>query len=120
MDYSTGAKLVCVEQAHHAWLAAVAASVAEEYCAARAKLAGPKNAQQRGHHYEALFRRLLLGWLPPPYEVGTRKYLLLEREVKGRSFSHETDLVIFDPAYPRELRERSEILLSGVLLRLSA
>jgi hypothetical protein len=104
-----------MEHAHHAWIGAVAQAVAAEYTAAREKLAGPENIQQRGHAYEALFRRLLSGWLPPQYEIGMRKYLLLEREINGNSFSHETDLVIFNPSYPRELRERSEVLLSGVV-----
>ena len=85
----------------------------------RRSLAGPENIQQRGHHYEALWRRLLIGWLPPQYQIGTRKYLLLEHEVDGRTYSHETDLVIYHPSYPRELRERSEVLISGVVAAFS-
>jgi hypothetical protein len=106
-------------QAHMRWLGAVADAVAAEYEFVRGNLVGIENAQQRGHHYEALFRRLLLGWLPPQYEIGTRKYLLLEREVNGESYSRETDLVIYHPSYPRELRERSEVLLSGVVAAFS-
>ncbi|BBZ43359.1 hypothetical protein MPRM_06400 [Mycobacterium parmense] len=106
-------------QAHVRWLGAVADAVAAEYELTRRNLVGRARAQQRGHHYEALFRRLLQGWLPPQYEVGTRKYLLLERAVNRKSYSCETDLVIFHPSYPRELRERSEVLLSGVVAAFS-
>jgi hypothetical protein len=106
-------------QAHVRWLGAVADAVAEEYELTRRSLVGRSKTQQRGHHYEALFRRLLNGWLPPQYEVGTRKYLLLERAVNRHSYSRETDLVIFHPSYPRELRERSEVLLSGVIAAFS-
>jgi hypothetical protein len=108
-----------MEHAHHAWLSAIAEEINSEYWQVRRKLEGPENTQQRGHHYEALFRRMLLRWLPPQYEIGTRKYLLLEHGVDGEIYSKETDLVIFHPSYPRELRERSEVLLAGVVAAFS-
>ena len=39
--------------------------------------------------------------------------------MRSRSYSRETDLVIYHPSYPRELRERSEVLLSGVVAAFS-
>lgn len=108
-----------MEHAHHAWLSALAEDINAEYWQVRRKLEGPENIQQRGHHYEALFRRLLLRWIPPQYEIGTRKYLLLERDIDGETYSNETDLVIFHPSYPRELRERSEVLVAGVVAAFS-
>jgi hypothetical protein len=104
---------------HHAWLAAIAEDAVREYEMVRDQLQGPGKTQQRGHNYEALFRRVLLGWLPPQYEIGTRKYLVLERSVDGLTYSAETDLVIYHPSYPRDLRERSEVLLSGVIAAFS-
>lgn len=102
---------------HHAWLQAVADDVENEYQLVSSTLKGPSNTQQRGHYYEALFRRLLVGWLPPQYEIGTRKYLVLE--AGKRQFSGETDLVIFHPSYPHGLRQRSEVLVSGVVAAFS-
>ncbi|MDV3135820.1 DUF6602 domain-containing protein [Mycobacterium sp. 29Ha] len=108
-----------MEYAHHAWLDAVAKDAAREYQMVRDRFKSPDTIQERGHNYEAIFRRMLLGWLPPQYEIGTRKYLVLERSVGGAIHSAETDLVIFHPSYPRDLRERSEVLLSGVVAAFS-
>jgi hypothetical protein len=108
-----------MDYVHHTWLDAVAKDAAREYQIARDRYQGPSTIQQRGHHYEAIFRRALLGWLPPQYEVGTRKYLILERTVGGSIYTSETDLVIFHPSYARDLRERSEVLLSGVVAAFS-
>ncbi|GAA2567340.1 hypothetical protein GCM10010409_50610 [Mycolicibacterium diernhoferi] len=66
-----------------------------------------------------MWRRFLQGWLPPHYEIGTRKYLVLEEPVDGSIYSSEVDLVVFHPAYPKQLRERSEVLVSGVVAAFS-
>jgi len=54
-----------------------------------------------------------LEWLPPQYDVGKRKYLLLETE-DGASVTKEHDLVVFHPHYPMSLRENDGVLASGV------
>ena len=105
--------------AHHAWLESVAREASHEYELVRKQLKGSGRTQQRGHDYEAIFRRLLLGWLPPQYEIGTHKYLVFEELVDGKAYSAETDLVVYHPSYPRALRERSEVLLSGVIAAFS-
>lgn len=111
-------------QPHHRWLAAVGDDIQREYEAARAAAVGTrqhsgKSIQRRGHLYESLWRRLLLGWLPPAYEVATRKYLVLGDEHGESRMSPEIDLVIFNPNYPRHLRDRSEVLVSGVVAAFS-
>lgn len=111
-------------QPHHRWLAAVGDDIQREYEAARAAAEGTrqhsgKSIQRRGHLYESLWRRLLLGWLPPTYEIATRKYLVLGDASGGSRLSREVDLVVFNPNYPRHLRDRSEILVSGVVAAFS-
>jgi hypothetical protein len=54
--------------------------------------------------------RVLEQWLPPAYEVVTRKYVI--PEVGTRSF--ETDIIVLRPSYPVPLRSREEILAGGV------
>jgi hypothetical protein len=54
-----------------------------------------------------------LEWLPPQYDVGKRKYLLLETE-DGPSATKEHDLVVFHPHCPISLRENDGVLASGV------
>jgi uncharacterized protein DUF6602 len=66
--------------------------------------------QRAGHGGESAWVRVLKSWLPPSYEVVTRKYII--PEIGDDSF--ETDIVILNPSYPRPLREREEILPGGV------
>jgi hypothetical protein len=51
--------------------------------------------------------------LPPQYELGKRKYLLLETP-DGPTVTPETDLVVFYPHYPEKLRTKESVLASGV------
>lgn len=58
-------------------------------------------------------------WLPPAYSFGVRKYLLFEHKVDGQYRSGETDLVLFHPSYPERLRQRKEVMISGVIAAFS-
>jgi hypothetical protein len=93
---------------HHEWLDKVTQDIADDY--ARLHRAAQDDPQRAGHGGEGTWLRFLQDWLPPSYEVGTRKYIVSEEG--GDLF--ETDLVIFTPAYPTRLREREEILPAGV------
>ena len=75
-----------------------------------ASCAAQEDPQRAGHGGEGTWRRFLQDWLPPAYEVGTRKYIVPEEGEDG----FETDLVVFAPAYPKRLRDREEILGAGV------
>lgn len=101
---------------HHWLLERLNNELAEDYARIRADHAGRRqNAQRTGHIAEATWE-VLADWLPPQYEFGSRRYLVYELEVDGKSRSDEVDLVLFHPAYPRHLRRRSkkEVLVSGV------
>src|ERR1700733_12799783 len=60
--------------------------------------------QRAGHGGEATWADHLGRWLPPRYDVATRKYILFE--VEGAPEPRETDVVIYSPGYPRKLRGR--------------
>jgi len=98
------------------WLRKSNQDMAEDYAKVQQQLSGdPSKIQISGDHHEATWRRFLRLWLPPAYEVAEKsKHLLLEHPVDDRTISHETDIVVFDPTYPKRLREREEILVSGV------
>jgi hypothetical protein len=68
--------------------------------------------QRAGHGGEATWADHLGKWLPPKYDVATRKYILFE--VEGAPEPRETDVVIYSPGYPRKLRGREEVLAGGV------
>jgi hypothetical protein len=93
---------------HHQWLENVTRDIAEDY--ERLHAAAQEDPQRAGHGGEGTWLRFLQDWLPPAYEVGTRKYIIPE---EGDD-AFETDLVVFAPAYPKRLREREEILGAGV------
>jgi hypothetical protein len=97
--------------AHHEWLAKVAREIAEDYERLHAQAREPSKVQQSGHGAESSWERFLQDWLPAGYAVGRRKYILPE---VGAARPRETDLVIFDPAYPVALRSREEVLAAGV------
>lgn len=84
------------------------------YAKAHEMASDPSKVQQSGHKSETAWVNALAGWLPPQYQIGQRKYLLLEDDSAGRAISAETDIVIFQPSYPERLRNREEILVSGV------
>jgi hypothetical protein len=94
--------------AHHAWLAKWQREIEEEY--RRLHQRAVADPQQAGHGGEATWLRLLEEWLPPAYEVGSRKYIIPET---GND-TFETDLVVFSPGYPERLRQREEVLASGL------
>ncbi|MFC9472262.1 DUF6602 domain-containing protein [Nocardia sp. NPDC056952] len=104
---------------HHEWLADVAAQMSREYEKAHAMATTPSGVQQSGHKGEAAWVDALQSWLPPRYEIGKRKYLLLEDDSFGVVKSAETDIVVFQPSYPERLRERAEVLVSGVIAAFS-
>ncbi|MGJ6124695.1 hypothetical protein QN239_19190 [Mycolicibacterium sp. Y3] len=71
-------------------------------------------AQQTGHRVEGRWAAVLHEWLPRGYQVVTRKYILLEQPVGGKTVTAETDLVVLHPAYPDSLRDKEEVLAGGV------
>ncbi|MFI1236825.1 DUF6602 domain-containing protein [Nocardia salmonicida] len=106
---------------HHKWLKDVADQMQSDFEEAHAAAAKSSGVQRSGHHGEEIWGRFLRAWLPPQYEIGYRKYLLLEREAEdGTNISGETDIVVFHPTYPTALRERHEVLLSGVVAAFSS
>lgn len=93
---------------HHRWLAKWQREVEEEYRRLHEKAA--TDPQHAGHGGEATRIRLLEEWLPPAYEVGSRKYIVPEEGDE----TFETDIVVFNPGYPERLRQREEVLAGGV------
>lgn len=104
---------------HHQWLAEMSTAIARDYEDLQAKLSGnPSAIQESGHQAEAAWVALLQGWLPSTYEVATRKYLILE-DSNGPEISNETDIVVFHPSYPPQLRSKPHVLVSGVVAAFS-
>lgn len=95
-------------RSHVEWSAKAQATIAEDY--QRLHRAATEDPQRAGHGGEATWVAFLGDWLPPTYEVGTRKYVI--PEVGDDVF--ETDIVVFHPSYPTSLREKEEVLSSGV------
>jgi hypothetical protein len=102
-----------MDHEHHQWLADVNRSIVESYERDQEMAQQPKNTQRIGHRVESRWHKVLLEWLPPQYDVGKRKYLLLETE-DGPAATKEHDLVVFRPHYPMRLRENDGVLASGV------
>jgi hypothetical protein len=75
-----------------------------------------KDPQKAGHGSEAMWAELLDTWLPPNYEVATRKYIVPETG----DDSFETDIVIFRPGSPRPMRASEEVLAGVVAAAFSA
>ncbi|SBS76421.1 conserved hypothetical protein [uncultured Mycobacterium sp.] len=98
---------------HHQWLEDVNKSVVESYERDQAMARQPDGIQRTGHRVESRWDEVLSDWLPPQYEIGKRKYLLLETE-DGPAVTKETDLVVFYPHYPEKLRTKESVLASGV------
>ncbi|BBZ74390.1 hypothetical protein MPRS_54830 [Mycobacterium paraseoulense] len=78
-----------------------------------------RQGQRTGHRVESRWDEVLRDWLPPQYEIGKRKYLLLETE-DGPPLTQETDLVVFHPHYPEKLRVKESVLASGVAAAFSS
>src|SRR6266516_3593331 len=72
--------------------------------------------QKAGHRGEETWRIILGKWLPPYYEIVSRRYILTETEEPD---SGETDILILNPSYPKALRDRIEILAGGVVAAFS-
>ncbi len=102
-----------MDHEHHQWLADVNRAIVELYERDQEMAQQPKNIQRIGHRVESHWHKVLLDWLPPQYAIGKRKYLLLETE-DGPAATKETDLVVFHPHYPMNLREHDSVLASGV------
>lgn len=106
---------------HHDWLADVADQMQRDFQRAHAEASKPGGIQESGHHGEHIWGAFLKAWLPPQYEIGYRKYILLETDPgDGAEASAETDIVIFHPSYPPALRERHDVLLTGIVAAFSA
>lgn len=100
------------------WIAATSHSIAKNYEENHAKAVDPARVQQVGHSAEVAWKATLEEWLPPQYEIGTRRYILPEVETQAYEY-RETDIVVFRPGYPSALRNREEVLASGVLAAFS-
>ncbi|SPM35790.1 hypothetical protein MRAB57_3620 [Mycobacterium rhizamassiliense] len=100
-------------QEHHQWLADVNRSIVESYEREQEMARTSGRTQETGHVVESLWDGVLTDWLPPQYEIGKRKYILLENE-NGTALPKETDLVVFHPHYPEKLRKKSYVLASGL------
>jgi hypothetical protein len=98
---------------HHQWLADVNRSIVESYEHDQEMVHQPGRVQRTGHRVESRSDDVLSDWLPPQYEIGKRKYLLLETD-DGPTVTKETDLVVFYPHYPEKLRVKESVLASGV------
>jgi hypothetical protein len=98
---------------HHQWLADVNNSVMESYRREQELAGRPERIQELGHRVEDRWKRVLIDWLPPDYQVEKRKYILLETN-DGLKMNKETDLVVFHPHYPKNLRDKTAVLASGV------
>jgi hypothetical protein len=94
--------------AHADWFRSVEREIKEDYD--RLHREALKDPQRAGHGGEGTWARVLEDWLPPTYEVVTRKYILPETNAEP----FETDIVVLNPSYPKPLRKRPEILIGGV------
>lgn len=98
---------------HHEWLADLNKSIVESYEREQEMARASGRTQETGHTVESRWDDVLTHWLPPQYEIGKRKYLLLETE-DAPEVTKETDLVVFYPHYPEKLRKKNYVLASGV------
>lgn len=98
---------------HHEWLADLNQSIVDSFEREQASASERGRAQEVGHGVESNWDEVLTDWLPPQYEVGKRKYLLLETD-DGPKMTKEHDLVVFHPHYPTKLRKKHHVLASGI------
>lgn len=97
---------------HHHWLEAASESIRSDWNRQRELARHAERTQQVGHEHETTWSKFLENWLPPQYEVATRKYIVGTHLNQGRP--SETDVVIFRPSYPRQLRRETHIMAAGV------
>jgi hypothetical protein len=97
---------------HHQWLKDASQDIQKDYDQLFRTAAESGRTQEVGHGNERVWQRFLQNWLPPQYEVDTRKYIIGPRDSAARPF--ETDLVIFNPGYPKMLRGMNEVMSGGV------
>jgi hypothetical protein len=91
------------------WFDSIQTDIAQDF--ADARLAHKEDIQRSGHEGESTWADLFAKWLPPEYGVGLRKYIIGPDESEK---PFETDIVIFEPAYPQHLRYRTKIHAAGV------
>lgn len=97
---------------HHRWLEDASASIQSDWIRQRELAAQAGRTQQVGHEHETTWLKFLENWLPPQYGVATRKYIVGTQPNQEPPF--ETDIVIFHPGYPRQLRKEPHVMASGV------
>lgn len=93
---------------HHDWLSKVTRDIADDYRRLHAE--AQNDVQKSGHGGEETWRAFLQEWLPPAYEVVTRKYIIPEHGEEA----FEMDVLVLRPSYPKRLRDRVDILAGGV------
>jgi hypothetical protein len=96
------------EPAQARWFRDFARKISEDY--ARLHRIALLDPQRAGHQGEAAWVNVLEHWLPPAYEIVTRKYIV--PEIGNTEF--ETDIIVLNPSYPTRLRGDAEILAGGV------
>jgi hypothetical protein len=96
------------EPAQAKWFRKLGREIKEEYD--RLHQAALQDPQRAGHGGEGTWVSVLKEWLPPAYQVVTRKYIV--PEVGTDMF--EMDIVVLHSSYPEPLRTREEILAGGV------
>jgi hypothetical protein len=90
------------------WFRDFGQRISEDY--ARLHKEALEDPQRVGHAAEATWVDFLQHWLPPAYEVVTRKYII--PEIGQKKF--ETDVIVLNPSYPSRLRAGADILAGGV------
>src|SRR5271166_3890356 len=90
------------------WFRSLGQDISDEYV--RLHQAALQDPQRAGHGGEGTWVDVLKRWLPPAYDVVTRKYIVPETGVK----KFETDIVVLGPSYPIPLHTHEEILAGGV------
>lgn len=98
---------------HHEWLADLNDSIVQTFQREQVTASQSGRAQEVGYGVESNWDDVLTEWLPPQYEIGKQRYLMLETE-DGEPLTKETDLVVFHPHYPTKLRKKHYVLASGV------
>jgi hypothetical protein len=96
------------EPAQARWFRSLEQQINDDYITLhKAALQDPQSA---GHGGEGTWVNILSHWLPPAYEVVTRKYIV--PEIGDDEF--ETDIIVLNPSYPTRLRRNARILAGGV------
>lgn len=97
---------------HHHWFHRAASDIETDY-RQHHETAQERHIQKAGHAAEATWVNFLAEWLPPTYEVVTRKYII-KPESDDRAPQLETDIVVLTPGYPKAFRRQAYILAGGV------